>query len=131
MAEKILFIDSTCVLCDGFAKWLLGRVRPESNLYISSLSSDMLGQISHDQAVGARDAVLLLTEGRLESGAAAVLGLGPELERPWPLVLKVLDFLPAWLKEAAYDWLAARRKFFFGSQDSCSLEVSRNSRFIF
>jgi len=127
---KILFIDSTCVICDGFACWLLKRLKPSSLLHVSSLDSPVLLEYVESDVGEARDAVVLLMEGELVYGAKAVTRLNSEMKPLWGFLFRMVGIFPERLREGIYDWVAKNRKKIFGSQDFCSLKLTQDSRFI-
>lgn len=129
-APTVLFIDSHCVLCDGFARWVLRRTRASSPLKISELSAlqEMGGQ--SDSGLGERDAIVLKTRNQTLYGAEALIALAAELDWFGALSGRALQMLPTVLRERVYDRVAAMRSRVFGRQQYCSLELAGNPRFL-
>lgn len=127
--ETIVFIDSECVMCDGFAKWLIPRLNQDSELLISPIGGSLFNEKLSDDSRAQRDAILLLSEAEVKSGFSAVLDLASHLNPRWKWPLRSLRFLPTWLGETLYDLVARHRKSIWGRQTSCSLEISSSSRY--
>lgn len=117
-------------MCDGFGKWLSSRIREDSALRIAPINGKNFEELSFGSHFPDRDAIILLDGAVTKTGADAVLALGKELRFPWRALLQLLHLSPAWLREAGYSWVARNRKRFWGSQDACSLELRRDSRFV-
>ena len=118
-AGPIVLFDGVCKFCDASVNFLLdhdraGRVR------FAALQSDAGQALLRQFGLrGDRFDTLVLVEGRryfLRSTAA--LRLARHLDFPWPL-LSALLLLPAFLRDAAYDLLAANRFRWFGQLDAC------------
>lgn len=123
---RILFIDSTCVLCDGFATRLVRVLNPESSLRISSLHGDLFLQlISHDTPIS-EDAMVLIKDNSVHLGPDAVIALRTEVRRPYALFLSLFRLVPKVVLRGVYRWVASNRKRWFGSQEVCSLQAKEN-----
>jgi predicted DCC family thiol-disulfide oxidoreductase YuxK len=129
MVERVLFIDSSCVFCDGFATWLIPRLLDESGLKIAPIGGNLFSVHASKNPVPSRDAIFLVSSGELVHGAKAVLGLAPEMRSPYPALALLARIVPAKISEAVYDLVSRRRKKIWGTQDSCSLELKANARF--
>lgn len=128
--ETFLFIDSECVMCDGFAKWLIPRLREDSGVQISPIGGETFKKICIVQAEPQRDAIIFATSADFESGFAAVRSLSEEMVPSWKWLFRSLAIIPGWLGEPLYDLVARNRKRIFGLQSSCSLAVTSSKRFI-
>ena len=127
---KILFIDSTCVMCDGLTRWLVGRLKPSSGLKISTLSSPIVEEYGFQYEILQRDAIMLFADGERFFGAEAVKHVSSEMIQPWRFLLAIVNVAPSRLRESMYDWVAKNRKRVFGTQEACSLELRDSYRFI-
>ena len=124
--KRILFIDSSCVLCDGFATRLVGVLNPDSSLRISSLHGDLFFKlISHDTPIS-EDAMVLLKDNSVHLGPDAVIALHTEVRRPYALFLSLFRLVPKGVARGLYRWVASNRKRWFGSQEVCSLQAKEN-----
>ena len=125
---KTLFVDSSCVFCDGFARWVLRNTKSTSSLRIAGIEPPVEAYLAtRDEK---RDAIMLRRGHETDYGAAALLSLAPELKFSSALLVSCARLLPRSLRERAYDWFAARRKQLFGTQETCSLELRDNERFV-
>lgn len=86
---RILFIDSTCVLCDGFATRLASALNPESSLRIASLHGDLFSRVVHSDMPVSEDAMVLFKDGAVHFGPEAVIAMRTEVRRPYGLFLSL------------------------------------------
>lgn len=124
--RTILFIDSTCVLCDGFATRLAGVLNPESSLRISSLHGDLFFRLVSRETPINEDAMILFKDNVLHIGPDAVIALRTEVTRPYAFFLSLLRLFPKGVLKEVYRWVASNRKRWFGSQEVCSLQAREN-----
>ncbi len=74
--------------------------------------------------------VVVDAAGRYERSAAVVRVLRA-LRAPWPLAAAVLARVPVRLADAAYDYVAAHRRAWFGSPAACDLPTpAERARFV-
>ncbi len=64
------------------------------------------------------NSVVLIDNDRAYVKSNAVLRIALELPEPWPLV-GILSFIPAFLRDDLYNFVARHRKQWFKSPDAC------------
>jgi predicted DCC family thiol-disulfide oxidoreductase YuxK len=125
MSEKprsegpIVLFDGVCKFCDGGVNFILdhdrrGRVRFAA--LQSGAGQELLRRfgLRRDQF----DTLVLIEAGRHYLRSTAALRVARHLDFPWPLASALL-LVPAFLRDAAYDLLAANRFRWFGRLDAC------------
>ncbi len=117
-APVILF-DGVCNLCNGVVQFVIRR-DPRARFRFASLQSaaarDLLTR--HGVADDLPDSVVLVANGRVRTKSAAALGVAGGLGLPWSL-LGVFWLVPAFLRDAVYDWIARNRYRWFGRREEC------------
>src|SRR5262245_3620164 len=119
LAGPIVLFDGVCKFCNAAINFLLDRDR-RGVLRFAALQSDA-GQallrrfgLRRDQF----DTLVLVEGGRTYFRSTAALRLARHLDFPWRLATALL-LVPAFLRDAAYDLLAANRFRWFGRLDAC------------
>ncbi len=125
MSEKprsegpVVLFDGVCKFCDAGVNFILdhdrrGRVRFAA--LQSGAGQELLRRfgLRCDQF----DTLVLIEGGRHYLRSTAALRVARHLDFPWPLASALL-LVPAFLRDAAYDLLAANRFRWFGRLDAC------------
>jgi len=119
---ELLFYDGHCGLCHGAVRFVLARDPGGAAFRFAPL-----GGVAFETAVPATqravlpDSMAVLTRGgeRLLRSGAAVHVLG-RLGGAWKVLGGLLGLVPRSLRDAVYDYVARRRKSWFGEvEDSC------------
>lgn len=129
--EPVLLFDGDCAFCNGCVRWLLGHER-RARYRFAPLQSAAARRLLEGHAVAPGDlgSLLVLDGGRLYRKSAAVLHLARELRAPWP-ALRILALLPRALRDAAYDYIGARRYRWWGRSVYCAAATpARRARFL-
>lgn len=117
-APIIVLFDGSCGFCDRSVRFILRR-DPYRRFRFAPLQSqvarDLLAQHHIDTDL---DSIVVIDGDKAYTRSTAVLRVALELPDPWP-VLGALIFLPAHLRDAAYDYFARHRKEWFKPPDAC------------
>lgn len=116
---SVLLFDGECAFCNGCVRWLLRHER-SARYRLASLQSVAAAPLlaAHGIAPGDLSTLAVIDGGRLYRKSAAALHLLRETRWPWPL-LGVLALVPRVLRDAAYDYIGARRYRWWGRTQSC------------
>ena len=133
MPEKhaIIFFDGVCNLCNWLVQFVIAR-DPAGYFQFASLQSEAarpyLEQFNISQT--SLNSVVLYENGKCYTHAAAVLRILMIMPGGWPLLYSGI-ILPAFLRNAAYNFIARNRYRWFGKQESCWLPTPElKSRFL-
>jgi predicted DCC family thiol-disulfide oxidoreductase YuxK len=122
-AERVLFFDGVCNLCNGFVDFMITRDRRRLLRY-GSLQSDIGTAVDDASAspgaprVGSM--VLVDADRRVYRSSDAALKAVTVLGGPWR-VLAILFLVPRPLREIVYRLIARYRYKLFGKKDTCRL----------
>ncbi len=105
--DRIIRYDGYCNLCSATVRWVIRRDRKKR------FSFRALGNGGSEY-----DTVLLELNGKTYQRSTAVLRIATGLPFPWPL-LGVLFLVPRKIRDALYDWVAGKRKKWFGTRSTC------------
>jgi predicted DCC family thiol-disulfide oxidoreductase YuxK len=129
--DPVILFDGVCNLCSGWTRFVL-RFDGARRFKLCTLQSEAGQSILRAAGLPTSDfkTVVLVRAGKVWLKSDAVLAVLSELTFPWPIA-GVLTVLPRWIRDRAYDFVAARRYKFFGKQDSCVLPLPEDrSRFL-
>ncbi len=130
-ASAIVMFDGVCVLCNACAQYLI-KYDTESVFTLASMQSPEGQAILQWFGLKTDDFdTLLLVEGRsYYERSEAFIRIFARLPFPWKL-LRFLRFVPAAIRNWAYNRIALNRYALFGKFDSCVLPDANNrSRFL-
>ncbi|MEA5445033.1 DCC1-like thiol-disulfide oxidoreductase family protein [Gammaproteobacteria bacterium AB-CW1] len=118
----ILLFDGYCVLCNGWAAFVVRR-RGDWPVYFATLQSEAgqaaLARAGIEKPPGL-DSVLLIRGERVFSHSRAILEILRSLRWPWPLFY-VFILVPRPLRDGLYRWFGNRRYRWFGRRDACGI----------
>jgi predicted DCC family thiol-disulfide oxidoreductase YuxK len=117
----LVLFDGVCNLCHGAVRFIIAR-DPAKHFRFASLQSPTgLSVIrEHDLPEDVRSMILVEPDGRVYARSTAALRVARRLGALWPL-LAVLEWVPAFLRDPFYEWVARNRYRWFGRKDSCPL----------
>ena len=133
MAGKhaIIFFDGVCNLCNWLVQFVIAR-DPAGYFQFASLQSEAAKpylERFHISPAGLQS-VVLYENGKCYTHSAAVLQILKKMPGGWPLLYAGI-ILPAFLRNAAYNFIARNRYRWFGKQESCWLPTPElKSRFL-
>ena len=120
-SHPIVLFDGVCSLCNGAVRFILSR-DPGGALRFASLQS-VYGQSQlarFDLPQDDFDTFVLVERDQFYTRSTAALRALAYLTFPWSLA-RVLIFVPRFIRDAVYDWVARNRYDWFGKVDLCPL----------
>ena len=119
--RPILFFDGVCVLCTGFADFILRHDRAGALRLAAAQSPIGQALYRHYGLDPTRFTTnLLLADGRPILKSDAFIETMARLPAPWPL-FRLLRIAPASFRDWVYDPIARNRKRIFGERSACRL----------
>lgn len=120
---KIVFFDGYCNLCNGAIDWLM-RHDGKKVLRYASLQGEtakkMLPPMPAASDPTAFDTVIYFRDGRLFERSSAALMVLWDLGGAWKIAYPLI-FIPRFLRDIVYNFVAKNRYRFFGKRESCRL----------
>ena len=120
MAAPLLFLDGECVLCSRLGRWLMKKTNGQLQILAlqGKLAQDFFNQIEPQKPDN--DSVLFWDGNRFYVESDAALMVVPFLgwKYAW---LRLGWFLPRFLRNGVYRWIARNRNDWFGTQEFCEL----------
>jgi predicted DCC family thiol-disulfide oxidoreductase YuxK len=118
VTATILF-DGVCNLCNGFVRFVIAR-DPAAHFRFAALSSPSAERALREAGVTPPipDTIVLLDDGVAYFRSDAPLRIARRLRFPWPLAYGLV-IVPRFIRDRAYDFIAARRYRWFGRRDVC------------
>ena len=120
MNRPILFLDGECVMCSRLGRWIKTQTHGKIDVYAlqGKMAEDFFQQ--GDLPKPAVDSVLFWDGRRYFTESDAALKVVPYLGWKW-FWLRLGWFLPRFLRNGVYRWIARNRNDWFGTQEFCEL----------
>lgn len=125
--ELILLFDGVCNFCNDAVNFVIDH-DPKERFRFASLQSDLGVRLIEEHGLPPEVWSSILIEGeRVSTRSTAALRAAKYLRFPLPL-LSVFLLVPRFIRDAAYDWFAARRYQFFGKAEVCRVPTPEMRR---
>ena len=121
--KPVIYIDSECLVCNGFAKFVSRR--DDGKFLFGEFSSDRIQSVLSENDVG--ETIVLEMDDDFYFRSDAVLRIFKGLEKPYSF-LYVFRFVPGFLRDFCYGVFRDNRKSLFGSAEKCVLDESLMDR---
>ena len=119
--DRIILFDGVCVLCTGWAKFLLKYDRQQQFKLASVQSPEGQDLLRYAQLpTQVYETLVLIDQGEVYLRSSAVIRILKVLGMPWSL-LGVFEFIPRKLRDIIYHQIAINRYRLFGRRPSCYL----------
>ena len=125
---RVILFDGVCNLCVFFVGFVIRRDHRERFVF-ASLQSEAGRRLirGHGFSGDAPSSIILIEDGHYLWKSEAALRIFGGLSWPWPL-LKPFVLVPRFIRDAVYDFIAARRYRWFGQRDECMLPTPELKR---
>lgn len=118
-AGPIIVFDAECVLCTANARFVL-RHDHVRHFRLASMQKDVGASLYRRFGIDPAnpESMIVVSGDRVLKDSDAVLAIYAGLGWPWRAVA-VLRFIPRFLRDPAYRWLARNRYRIFGRRETC------------
>jgi predicted DCC family thiol-disulfide oxidoreductase YuxK len=119
--HPVLLFDGVCNLCNASVQWVLLRDK-KAQFRFAALQSDTGRQLlrTHGLSSETLDSVVVVSGGRVLTHSDAPLEIVRLLGGAWSW-LYVFRWLPRWLRDGIYRFIAQNRYRWFGKKETCML----------
>jgi predicted DCC family thiol-disulfide oxidoreductase YuxK len=116
--ELLLLFDGVCNFCNGAVNFVIDH-DPKGRFRFASLQSELGTRLVAEHKIAPEMlSSVLIERGKAYTGSTASLRAARYLSFPVSM-LSIFILVPRFLRDAAYNWFAARRYRFFGKADVC------------
>lgn len=129
--EKTILFDGVCNLCNGAINFVIDRDK-NAHFKFAALQSEYGQKYLQDNDLPLNDfeSMVYMENGRVFTKSTAALKIAKNLNSLWPS-LYVLIIIPAFIRDAVYNFIANNRYEFFGKKDQCRIPTPElRARFI-
>lgn len=113
MTTRIVFYDGGCGLCHGAVKFILPRDTAGVFSFAPLGGRVFVEHLGGERSKNLPDSIVLLMGEQLYVESDAAIQIMRALRQPWPLLAQLLGLVPKPLRDAAYRFVARKRKRFF------------------
>lgn len=117
--NPLVLYDGLCGLCHKAVQWILERDKKEKFRF-ATLQGDLARQYLQPDQRQKLESVVVLSRGAVFEESAAFFEIASRIGG-WPAVLSVFRFLPSFISDGVYRFIAKRRYGWFGKYDSCPI----------
>jgi predicted DCC family thiol-disulfide oxidoreductase YuxK len=119
LPTAIILFDGVCNLCESSVQMVL-KNDPEGYFHFASLQGPVGQQLLQQYQLQGNDmkSFVLIEDGKAYTRSTAALRVTRKMKMPWRL-LSPLIILPAFIRNAVYDFIAANRYRWFGEKTEC------------
>ncbi|CAN5781237.1 thiol-disulfide oxidoreductase DCC family protein [soil metagenome] len=122
--KPILLFDGVCNLCNGVVQLVINH-DPEARIRYTSLQSEAGKQLLDHFGIEVKssmpDTIVLVNKGKVYVKSEAVLHTISLLGGPYAWLSRPLSWVPLFIRDKAYEWVARNRYRWFGKEESCLL----------
>ncbi len=120
-SQSVVLFDGVCNLCNGAVRFIIERDKKAAFSFASLQSEQAKSLLSgSDIDYAALKSILLVEEHVIYSKSDAVLRIAARLSGLWPMI-SFFRFIPRFIRDAIYDWIARNRYRWFGKEETCLL----------
>jgi len=129
--KPLLLFDGTCVMCNGFASFVLKNDRSEDIHFLSLQDPRVNSLLSMRNGDGLNvDSVIFLHKGKIFIKSNAALEVLRQMGGIYILGY-VFKLIPRFIRDGVYTFIAKNRKRWFGTADACFIpEVKYRKRLL-
>jgi predicted DCC family thiol-disulfide oxidoreductase YuxK len=120
MTDKhVIFFDGVCNLCQQSVQFMLKRDK-KGIFSFASLQSPFAEKalLPHGISTEVMNTFILLENNTIYTRSTAALRVAKKLSGLWPLLYAFI-IVPAFIRDAVYNWIARNRYRWFGKNESC------------
>ncbi len=118
--NPVIFYDGLCALCNKSVQFVIKRDRKKIFRYAALQSAYAQQELGNDIQF---DSFVLWHKGKLYTKSTAALKVLWLLDGVWALG-SIAMIVPAFIRNAVYDWVARNRYKWFGKYESCPLPTA-------
>jgi predicted DCC family thiol-disulfide oxidoreductase YuxK len=132
--KKIIFFDGVCNLCNGFIDFVIKRDKEKKIFYCSLQSEIAIKFLAENQSIITENnynTIYFYNEGKLFNKSSAILHVAKNLSLSYKIVGSILLFLPKFIRDSTYTYIANNRYRFFGKKETCRLpSIEERNQFL-
>ncbi|MEH6908738.1 thiol-disulfide oxidoreductase DCC family protein [Neobacillus drentensis] len=116
--DRIILFDGVCNLCNSSVKFIIKR-DSEGQFKFASLQSETGQTLLRMHGLNKDlSSFVLLEDDKVYLKSSAALRVCRKLDSAWP-ILSLFRFLPPFIRDFLYDFVAKNRYKWFGKEESC------------
>lgn len=119
MEPNVVFFDGVCGLCNGFVDFVM-KIDREKRFKFAPLQGEYAQKNLSPTDVMELKTIIVIIDGKTYKKSEAVLNVFQTLGGFWA-PFAFLKSVPSFMRDKAYDTVAANRYTLFGKKDSCRL----------
>lgn len=121
LERPILLLDGECGLCNKFASFMHSKLQDKQAVQFLGIESEVGQSIiaTFQSDLQQMDTVYFVYDMSVKTKSSAVIHCLKMMRFPYRFMALLVWLCPKGIRNVAYDFVAKRRKSFFGTSDSC------------
>ena len=129
MEAPVVLFDGVCNLCNASVQFILKYEKEPVFKFATLQDAKAQKLIKSHEPTSIADSVLLVQDGKLYQESTAALLIARRLNYFW--ILYYLIYLPLWVRNPIYRFIARNRYRWFGKRESCMVPTEElKNRFL-
>lgn len=125
----VILFDGVCNLCNGAVRFVIERDK-KNYLHFAPIQSEVAKQLTGNKNIESSATFILVEDGKIYHRSTAALQVCRHLSGGWKLLYSLI-IIPAFIRDAVYNFVAKNRYKWFGKKDTCMIPTSENkSKFL-
>ena len=122
--HPVLLFDGVCNLCNRSVQFIIKRDK-KKRIRFASLQSDVGKSLLKQYAISTNqmESLVFIDNEKAYTRSAGVLRLMKYLHAPWNW-LSFFRFVPVFIRDGVYNWVARKRYKWFGKKDECMVPTA-------
>ena len=126
--KSIILFDGLCKFCNASVRFIMRHRRGDDFLFIPLQSGEGKKFLERYRLPeNYTDSLVLIEDGKVFLKSTAALRISRKLKRTFSWC-SVFIFIPVFIRDRVYDWVADHRNSWFKSQDTCEIPAYENKR---
>lgn len=123
--HPIIVFDGVCNLCNGFVQWIIKHDKERIFRY-TTLDNDNFINATHSMNKVNHDTVMLIINGEIFIESDVSMEVFQMLPYPYK-ILSILRWIPKYIRDKVYRWIARNRYRWFGKRDACMIPTAEEN----
>ncbi|HMZ46530.1 MAG TPA: thiol-disulfide oxidoreductase DCC family protein [Chitinophagaceae bacterium] len=120
LPKTIIMFDGVCNYCNKMVNFCIKHDKKKKLHYTSLQSNTGMSLISYYNIPKSIDSIILIDESKVYYYSDAALKIARHLNPPIRFIY-IFKFIPTFLRDALYKWVAKNRYKWFGKKDTCMI----------
>ena len=127
--SAVILFDGVCNLCNGAVRFVIKRDK-KNYFHFATIQSEVAKQLTENENIESSATIILVEDEKIYRRSTAALRVCRHLSGGWKFLYNLI-IIPAFVRDAVYNFVAKNRYKWFGKKDTCMIPTPENrSKFL-